>query len=76
MFESDLWNTNKDIASQSREILQTLFCTVWGTNLLPTYSETRLIRTLRGHAIVSVLSGCLYEGVSLKKRHGHIFYRS
>ena len=26
MFASDLWNTNKDIASQSREILQTF---VW-----------------------------------------------
>ena len=58
MFESDLWNTNGDIASQSCEILQ-MFVRWGGTNLPPTYSETRLIRTPRGHAIVSVLSGCL-----------------
>ena len=39
------------------------------------YRETRLIRTPRGHAIVSVLSECPYQAGSQRKRHEHMFYR-
>ena len=39
-----------------------------------TCSGARLIRTPRGHAIVSVLSGCPYEAGSQRKRQEHMFY--
>ena len=46
-------------------------CVTYSTD----YSGTRLIRTPRGHAIVSILSGCPYYAGSQRKRQEHMFYR-